>query len=154
MDSTTRSNLIDKYRSGYDEVVSALAGISAEELDRPDTDGWTARQVAHHLADSEMTSAMRIRKLLCERAPVLWGYDEELYSRKLWYNERPIEASLLAFQGARASTVTILEQMTEADWALEGWHSESGAYSAGRWLEIYAEHAFEHAEQIRKARGR
>ena len=154
MEHTRRIELMQRYRDGYQAVVDALDGASPEALDRLDGDGWSARMVAHHLADSEMTSALRLRKLLCEPKPVLWGYDEELYSRTLWYTARPIEVSLLAFLGARESTASLFEHLTEEDWAREGWHSESGRYTAETWLEIYAAHAMDHASQIRQALGR
>ena len=154
MDVTTRNGLIARYRAGYDEVVAALAGITPVELDRADADGWTARQVVHHLADSEWTSALRLRKLLAEPAPVLWAYPEEVWAKALFYDRRPIEPSLAALKAARETTLSILEQMSEADWGREGWHTESGRYTVERWLEIYAAHAYEHAAQIRGARGR
>ena len=46
----------------------------------------------------------------------------------------------------------VLDRMSEADFAKEGTHSEHGAYSVDRWLEIYADHAHNHAAQIRRAR--
>lgn len=153
MDTTTRSELIRRYREGYAAVEAALAGAPAAQLDRPDADGWTARQVVHHLADSEMTSALRLRKLIAEPNPVVWGYDEELYAKSLWYDARPLEPSLLAFRAARESTATILEHLSEADWRRQGWHTESGVYSVERWLEIYAAHGHDHADQIRRALG-
>ena len=152
MDVETRNRLIARYRSGYDEVLGALAGITPAELDRADADGWTARQVVHHLADSEWTSALRLRKLLAEPVPVLWAYDEELWARSLFYDRRPIEPSLAALKAARETTAGILEHLPEADWAREGWHTESGRYTVERWLEIYAAHAYEHAAQVRRAR--
>ncbi len=152
MNTQTRSDLIRRYREGYAAVEAAIAGISAPELDNPDAEGWTARMVAHHLADSEMTSAMRLRKLIAETNPVIWGYDEELYSRTLFYDRRPIEASLLAFRAARESTAAILEHLPEDAWSRAGWHTESGLYTVERWLEIYAAHGHDHAEQIQRAR--
>ena len=153
MENATRLELIARYRLGYTAVEQALAGISAAELDRPDAEGWTARQVVHHLADSEMTSAMRLRKLIAETNPVIWGYDEELYAKAHGYGARPLEPSLLAFRAARESTATILDRLSESDWQRQGWHTESGPYSVERWLEIYATHGHDHAEQIRRARG-
>lgn len=152
MDEATRNDLIARYRSGYDEVKAALAGITPEELDRADADGWTARQVVHHLADSEWTSALRLRKLLAEPVPVLWAYPEEAWARALFYDRRPIEPSLEALRLARETTLSILEHLSEADWQRDGWHTESGRYTVERWLEIYAAHAYEHAAQIRRAR--
>jgi DinB superfamily len=148
----TRQALIDRYRDGYRAVTDALEGITDAELDaRPAPNKWTARQIVHHLADSEMTSAIRLRRLLAEDQPLIVGYDQEEFARRLYY-DRPIAASLAAFEAARASTAELLERMTESEWARTGTHSESGAYTATRWLEIYAAHAHDHADQIRRAR--
>jgi hypothetical protein len=99
-----------------------------------------------------MTSALRLRRLIAEDRPAIQGYDQDEFSRRLYY-DRPIQASLDAFRAARQTTAEILERMTDADWAREGTHSESGRYTLERWLEIYAEHAHNHADQICRARG-
>ena len=152
MDSLSRDQLIERYRSGYAEVAEALAGASEVELDaRPVEGGWTAREVAHHLADSETTSYIRLRRLLAEDGPVIQGYDEAEFARRLWY-DRPISVSLEVFRAVRLSSAEILERLTAADWLRAGVHSETGAYTVETWLQLYAAHAFDHAEQIRKAR--
>src|SRR6185369_4303403 len=126
---------------GYDQVARALDGFPAAKLTaRPFAGKWTAAEIVHHLADSEMTSAIRIRKLLAEPHPVIQAY----------YQDRPIEPSLQAFRYARESTAQLLERMTEADWRKLGWHTESGSYHSETWLEIYAAHAHGHAEQIER----
>jgi hypothetical protein len=154
MDSETRSRLIERYFDGIAVVETAVAGESDAELDRMPPDGtWTARMVVHHLADSEMTSAIRLRRLLAEDDPLITGYDEELFARTLYYDRRPIAASLAALRAARESTTTIHSQLTEAQWQRRGTHSESGPYGVETWLEIYAAHAHDHAEQIRRALG-
>jgi DinB family protein len=153
MDEKTRKEMIARYKDGYRVVAEALAKASDEELDaRPAPGKWTAREIVHHLADSEMTSAIRLRRLLAEDRPTINGYDQDEFSRKLHY-DRPIQASLDAFDAARRCTWELLDLMTPADWRREGTHTESGPYSAETWLEIYADHAHQHAEQIRVARG-
>ena len=153
MNEGLRRELIARYRAGYDQVRLALEGCTPEELDRrPAPGAWTAREIVHHLGDSEMTSAIRLRRLIAEDGPVIQGYDQDHYSRRLFY-DRPIDASLAAFKAARDSTAEILERLTGEAWDRQGTHSESGAYSVGRWLEIYAAHAHNHADQIRRARG-
>ena len=100
MDTSERKRLIDKYREGPAEVDRALAGISEDALDFRIAEGeWTPREVVHHLADSEMTSAIRIRRLIAEDQPLIVGYDQEEFARRLYY-QRPIEGSLAAFAGA------------------------------------------------------
>jgi hypothetical protein len=151
MDTDTRQELIRKYREGYDAVKAALAGAADADLDvRPAPGKWTAREIVHHLADSEMTSAIRLRKLIAEDETVIHGYDQEEFARRLYY-DRPIEASLDAFRAARASTAELLDRLTPDQWERKGTHTESGAYSVTRWLEIYADHAHNHADQIRQA---
>jgi len=98
-----------------------------------------------------MIAAIRLRMLLAEDAATIRAYDQKLYAGRLHY-DRPIQASLAAFRAACESTAELLERMTEGEWARQGTHSESGRYSPEKWLEVYAQHAHTHAEQIRKAR--
>lgn len=152
MDSGERAQLIERYESGYAAVEAALDGINDAELDaRPGADEWSAREIVHHLADSEMTSAIRLRRLLAEEKPEIVGYDQEEFARRLRY-DRPLEGSLLAFKGARRSTSPLLARLSEADWSRSGTHTESGTYSVETWLQIYAAHGHDHADQIRRAR--
>jgi hypothetical protein len=152
MTPSNRKSLIQQYKDGYAVVEAALAGATDAELDaQPGPNKWTAREIVHHLADSEMTSAIRLRRLLAEDRPVIHGYDQEEFARRLHY-DRPIVASLAAFRAARETTGELLDRMSEEEWAREGTHSESGHYTVTRWLEIYAAHAHGHADQIRRAR--
>jgi DinB superfamily len=153
MTPAERKTLIAKYAAGYDEVVRSLAGIVPDERDwRPAPGEWSAREVVHHLADSETISGVRLRRLLIEAAPVIQGYDQADYARRFRYQERPWEPALRAFEAARSTTAQLLEAMTDADWGRSGTHTESGPYSAEAWLRIYAEHAHLHADQIRNNR--
>ena len=152
MDAHTREQLIARYKDGYRVVAAALDGATEAELDaRPAPGKWSAREIVHHLADSEMTSAIRLRQLVAEENAQIRAYDEALYARMLHY-DRPIGTSLLAFQAARASTAEVLDRMTEAEWAKAGRHPEHDRYDVERWLEIYAAHAHNHADQIARAR--
>jgi hypothetical protein len=152
MDAANRRALVDRYKEGYRAVVESLAGASDEELDAHPAPGkWSAREIVHHLADSEMTSAIRLRLLVAAPAPAIAGYDQDEFARTLYY-DRPIESSLEALKAARRTTAEILERLSEAQWAREGTHSEIGRYSVETWLEYYAEHAHAHARQIAVAR--
>ena len=148
MDRKQRDELIDQYKDGYRVVAEALAGATDEELDAHPAPGkWTAREIVHHLADSEMTSAIRLRLLIATDNPAIAGYDQDEFAKRLHY-DRPIAASLDAFKAARRTTAEILDRLSETEWLREGTHTEHGRYSVQRWLEIYAAHAHEHADRF------
>jgi hypothetical protein len=152
MNAAEREALIDQYEDGYRVVAAALEGITDAELEAREAPGeWCPREIAHHLADSEMTSAVRLRLLIAEDAPTIIGYDQDAFVSSL-FPERPIEPSLAAFQAARAATTPILRRLSEEQWQRAGTHSESGHYTVEDWLQIYGVHAHDHADQIRRAR--
>ena len=148
-----RQALIDQYKAGYEEVARSLEGFDEQTLSaRPLPGKWSAREIVQHLADSEMNSAIRLRKLLTEDDPLIQGYDQAEYAARLRYNERPVAPALDALRGARATSAQLIDAMTDADWSRAGTHSESGRYTAEDWLAIYADHAHNHAAQIRRLR--
>jgi hypothetical protein len=152
MDQKERERLIAQYRDGYAAIAEALLEATPEELSaKPRPTAWSAKDVVHHLADSEMTAGVRLRRLLAEDRPQIVGYDQDEFARKLHY-DRPYEASLDLFRSVRESNAELLERMQPADWVREGTHSEMGRYTPETWLTVYAEHAHKHARQIRAAR--
>jgi hypothetical protein len=147
-----RQKLIELYRGGYAAVAEALLKITPEELDfKPGPEKWSVREIIHHLADSEMTAAVRLRLLIAEDRPTIHGYDQDEFARRLYY-DRPHEPSLELFRLARQSTAEILDRLTAAEWVREGTHTEAGPYGVEAWLKTYSQHAHKHARQIRVAR--
>jgi hypothetical protein len=152
VDAQERKKLIALYRDGYRAVVEVLRNITPEELDaKPGPSRWSARQIVHHLADSEATAAVRLRVLLAQDNPTIQGYDQEQFAQRLHY-DRPHETSLEVFRWAREGTAELLERLTPAEWLREGTHSEASHYGVEAWLKTYADHAHKHAGQIREAR--
>ena len=148
-----RHVLIKQYAEGYDEVIRALDDFPAESLGAHPIPGkWSAREIVHHLGDSETTSAIRIRKLLVEDEPLIQGYDQDQFATRLRYNERDMAPALEAFRCARETTMQLLPLLSEDDWQRSGTHTESGRYTLEDWLRIYAAHAHGHAAQIRRLR--
>src|SRR5215211_2982543 len=152
MNAAERVALIDQYEDGFRAVSAALEEITEAELEAREAPGeWSPREIVHHLADSEMTSAIRLRLLIAQDAPTLLGYDQEAFVRHL-YSDRPIAPSLAAFGAARAATTPILRRRSEEQWRRAGTHSGSGRYTGEDWLHIYSGHAHDRADQIRRAR--
>jgi hypothetical protein len=153
MTDAERADLIARYRAGYGALASALEGLTPAELDwRPSPEAWCVRDVVHHLADAELTGAVRLRRLLTEEAPFLPAFDEETYRQRLAYGVRPIEPGLDGIRAAHATTAELLDRLAAPDWERSGTHSEEGPYSLERWLRFHAAHTHEHAGQIRQLR--
>ena len=150
-----RDALIASYRTGADAFAAALDGLTDAELDTVPADGgWTPRTVAHHVADSETNSYIRLRRLIAEEDPLIVGYDEERWAARLAY-DRPVASAVAVVHAVRAASLELLLQLAPDTWAqATGTHSESGPYTLDTWLETYARHPFEHAEQVRRALGR
>ena len=141
------------YERATADFLAAAADVTPASLDHHHPDGWSARQVIHHVADSEAQSYARLRRLLAEPDPVIQGYDEAAWAcaPALGYTELPIENSLAVFAAVRASSLDIIRRLSPDDLELAGTHSESGPYSVARWLEVYSAHPAEHADQLRRA---
>ena len=138
-----------RYRDGH-RVVVDLKGHGRGARDRRRAQ-WTPGRP--HTAGQLGNSAIRLRRLLTEEEPVRHGYDEANFARKLT-SDRPIEPSLEAMRWARETCAQLIERMTEEDWRIVGTHTDIGPYSTEDWLKIYAAHAHDHAEQIKRARGK
>lgn len=93
MRAKERRELLARYSAGYDVLAAAVAGCRKQSwtLSPPTAAGRRARSFTH-CADNEMTSAIRLRRLLAEDEPMITGYDQMEFAQRLHY-ERPVEAS-------------------------------------------------------------
>ena len=127
----------------------AATVVTDENIDRHVRAGWSARQVVHHVADSETQSYARLRRLLAEPpGSLIQGYDEAAWAR--------VRGARLPGTGDRAlarrrsspcasASLDVLRRLSAADLERYGAHSESGATRLATWLEIYTRHPREHA---------
>lgn len=131
-----------------------VAKTTSDNLDNHHPEGWSARQVIHHMADSEAQSYVRLRRLLAEPAgSVIQGYDEGAWAEclSLGYATLPIESALEVIAAVRASSALVLEQVTDEDLTRFGTHTESGRYTLADWIDIYTQHPHEHGDQLLRA---
>jgi hypothetical protein len=142
---------IDEYRQATEEFILLATQLTATQLDKPQNNGWSARQVIHHVADSEAQSYARLRRLIAEPGTQIQGYDESGWGENeiLGYKELPIENSIAVIKAVRTSSLDILKRITIKHLENSGIHSESGKYTVLNWLNTYIKHPLEHAEQIK-----
>ncbi len=149
-------NLADEYKASTDALLELIKTLSPSDLDKKDHEGWTPRQVIHHLADSEAQSYARLRRLLAEPGTTIQGYDEAKWAENqtLAYTTAPIESSLAVLKAVREASYELILRLTPELLKNEGVHSESGPYSIEKWLKTYTSHTADHANQIREQLGK
>jgi hypothetical protein len=146
--------LIKQYEAGTQAVIAALGDHKNRDIDNKHPDGWSPRQVIHHLADSEVNSYIRLRRLIGEEnGTPLPGYDESAWAINptMGYEVLPIEHSLQLFIAVRSSSADTLKRLTPTDLDKSGIHSEMGRYTISTWFDSYIAHPFDHANQINRA---
>ena len=145
------SEMTQAYRSSTAEFLKAVAELSETDLDLAVEGQWNARQIIHHVADSEAQSYARLRRLIAEPGTQIQGYDEGGWgeNKTLGYKELPIATSIAVFEAVREASAIIFARLADSQLALSGVHSESGEYFIATWIDTYTRHPLEHADQIR-----
>lgn len=138
------------YEAATNVFLEAVKKVTLADLDKPKQDGWNARQVIHHLADSESQSCARLKRLVAEPGTTIQGYDENKWAQSatLGYLELPIENSLELFKASRAASLEIIKRLKPEQLSNAGIHTESGAYDLRKWFSSYINHPKDHAQQL------
>src|SRR6266581_6979173 len=100
---------LETFRRGSDVMGEALRGLTAEESTFVQGPGkWTIRQLARHVADTEIVVGMRMRQIIAEDKPTLIPFDQELWAAKLGYEKADVFDSLERFRSLRDDTSKVL----------------------------------------------
>ncbi len=151
--------MIQKWIDEIEELPSliqkAVEGLSQEQLDtsyRPD--GWTLRQVVHHVADSHINSYIRFKWALTEEMPTIKAYNEQTWATLEDY-EAPVDISLALLAALHARWGLLLRSLSAEQLKLKFVHPESGAKIP---LDIntalYAWHGKHHLSHLQGLRAR
>jgi uncharacterized damage-inducible protein DinB len=150
-----RSQMIGEIAAAPAKFREAVRGLDDSQLDtqyRPD--GWTVRQVIHHVADSHMNSYIRFRLALTEEQPAVKGYEEKDWAQLHDSHTMPVEVSLQLLDGLHGRWVDMLSSMTDADFERSFRHSDKGLIRLDQNLALYAWHSRHHAAHITGLRER
>jgi hypothetical protein len=147
-----RALLIKRYKDGGSAFLEALNAVPEAALDSAPAGEWSAREIAHHVADAELVRGYRLRQLLAQDAPRIQAFDEAQFAARLHYY-RPVQASLSLFKAAVASNLELLVLALPEEWLRPGQHDEAGPFTLEDLLERAANHCFDHSEQVRKLSG-
>jgi hypothetical protein len=145
-----RKPMIESYGKAYDLLINALQEFPQEMWQfRPATDRWTIHEILVHIADSEVNSYVRSRRLITDPGGTIQGYDENRWATDLHYQEQDTETALELFRILRLSTYLLIQKVPDPVWAHTGIHSEDGQITLEDWLRTYERHVPDHIEQMR-----
>jgi hypothetical protein len=144
--------LAEQYKQSTEIFLNLASSLKFEDLDRADSEGWTPRQVIHHVADSEAQSYARLRRLIAEPGTTIQGYNEGRWADNeiIGYSYHSVESSIEVFKAVRQSSFELILRMDEGLLENQGIHTESGEYSVRDWMNSYINHPIDHANQIKK----
>jgi hypothetical protein len=145
-----------QYLNSTKAFLDLVESLSKDQLDVANSEGWNARQVIHHVADSEAQSYARVRRLVAEPDTTIQGYDESIWAENpiLGYKTHDIDSSIAVFKAVRQSSYELLLRMEDSMLDNKGIHTESGEYSVRDWLNSYINHPIDHANQIKEIFGK
>lgn len=149
-----RAALIDALAQAPVELRQAVAGLDDGQLDavyRPD--GWTARQVAHHLADAAMNTYIRIKLALTEEEPTIKPFDE-IWADLADSKEAPVQMSLDLYERLHERWVYLLRSLPESAFARRFNHPVNGLWTVDQALAFAVWHHRHHTAHIASLRER
>lgn len=132
-----------------ERIAGAVEGYSDERLDTPyRPEGWTVRQVVHHLADSHLNAYVRFRLALTEDEPTIKPYFEERWAELPDARSAPVDLSLDLLAAVHARWAALLLALPEADFARTYVHPEDGRRTLDRTLALYVWHGRHHLAHV------
>jgi hypothetical protein len=134
---------------------AAVKGLSDQQLDTPyRPEGWTVRQVMHHVPDSHLNAYIRFKLALTEDDPTIKPYAEDRWAQLADTWATPVEVSLAMLDSLHDRWVRLLRSLQPEDWKRTFRHPELGSVSLEKNLALYAWHGRHHVAHITSLRER
>ena len=150
-DSDRRAN-IERLSAQPLKLRTQAESLTSAQLDKPyREDGWTVRQLVHHMADSHLNMYFRVKLALTENEPTIKPYDQDAWAELPDSKLAPIEASLALFENAHSRILAVLERIPLADFQKAIIHLENGRMTVDDIIALYAWHGDHHLAQLRAA---
>lgn len=154
VDPDKRKDFISTIEDLPSKIREAVENLSDEQLDTPyRPEGWTVRQLVHHVADSHLNSFCRFKLALTEDFPTIRPYFEDRWA-EMEDAKLPIEDSLKIIEGIHSRWATLLQAMSDSDFQRKLNHPESGAWTLDKFLGLYDWHCKHHTAHITSLRER
>ena len=150
-----RNNCIIEIESAPAKLRQAVKGLTDQQLDTPyRPEGWTVRQVVHHIPDSHINAYIRMKLALTEEEPTIGTYEEKDWAKLNDVFQTPVEVSLSLLESLHKRWIVLLKSLTEADCKRKLIHPESGQKTVDWLIALYAWHGKHHTAHITSLRER
>ena len=150
-----RRAAIDALAAAPAQLRAAVAGLNDAQLDTPyRPEGWTVRQVVHHVADSHLNAYTRFRLALTEDNPTIRPYDEKGWAELPDTRAMPVAVSLDLLDRLHERLVFVLRKTPDAAFARTLTHPENGPMTLDTLLGIYSWHGRHHTAHVTALRAR
>ncbi|HUI64283.1 MAG TPA: putative metal-dependent hydrolase [Bacteroidota bacterium] len=150
-----RAEFIRQLASVPEALRAAVNGLDDRQLDTPYRhEGWTVRQVVHHLPDSHINAYVRFKLALTEESPLIRTYEEALWAQVTDARSAPIEMSLALLEALHLRWVAALNTLPKEAFQRVFRHPDLGLMSIDQQLAQYAWHGKHHVAHITSLRRR
>ena len=154
-----KANIPDNIRTIdiQNKLKELVKNLNEIQLDTPyRRDGWSIRQVVHHLGDSHLNSYIRFKWTLTEDKPIIKAYFEDRWAELFDTKSGPVDLALDFLTALHAKWVYLLKRLKMDDLDKCFMHPETNAeVSLAKNIGIYAwhcEHHYAHIENLLKVK--
>lgn len=135
---------------------AAVKGLSEEQLNKPyRPEGWTIKQVIHHVPDSHMNAYIRFHWTLTEDHPTIKAYKEASWAELPYLKEVPIELSLNLLKSVHARWSILLKSLSMDDFERTYLHPDyNKVFALKTVVALYAWHCKHHLAHIESLKER
>jgi len=108
---------------------------------------WSVLELVGHIFDAELNVSTRLRWVLAEERPILYGYDQELWVKASRHNQADPDELIQRFEALRRSNMSLFTRSDPSDRERIGLHQERGEESFETLYRLIAGHDGMHLAQ-------
>jgi len=128
---------------------AAMSGLDSADYAAPyRPDGWTVRQLVHHMADSHANAYIRVKLALTEHEPTIKPYDQDAWVALADSELVSPLVSLTMFTAIHERLVAVLQSLEPAQFARTLVHPDTGVMTIDQLVALYAWHGDHHVRHI------
>ncbi|GAB2724085.1 DinB family protein [Paenibacillus thermoaerophilus] len=142
---------IEQYAAGPAKLREAVSGLSPQLMTFvPSPGAWSIHEIAVHVCDTEIVAVHRMKKAIAESNPLVLGFDQDEWARRLDYKSEDLELNLAVMESLRAAMTETLRRVKPEDWERTVVHNEAGKLTLRDLLIKFVTHVDVHLKQIER----